>query len=666
MDPVGDFTDSQSGHQASPYDQQQQGYGQQYEQQHSGQYGQPYGHDEGVGGYGQGAALDLPDPPMRAQQSEPNLQIQDQAHAYAALQQAAAQAQALAYGSEPSAQTPLAPIPQHQHQQHHQQQHEQQQHQPLGYAPFDEADPFAAQKLLLQQQPDLMRAAPSQPSYSSFQEPTRSPLDPPGYTFDPLDLGKPPVAPQISGSAGDNLRRMTSGIQGVNAPNWAAVEKDLRQNTLTDFLRRMFDTLTQQHMALGKLNEAMSNCYSELKYTKQSHEAAQDTITNLRLQQESSAAHLHSLPDALHEFKTRIGDLEVDLGPTRPQAVSGPQYDTLGNVITVPTTRERAEKKTLRETVDELASQHNKLCNVVRRERYGRLKHAGWILANMNVSALQRRYFRKWLTWLKLEPDIRREQGRALMAMSALSGTRTGLRAMYWSKLKGFVNWARKQHYRADRYCRALRRVNHSCSKHRLQVYWNKLKNFLSLIAEERQAYHVANTRKAGLLANISLQALQLRYFNKLLSHRTSRVQNAEKLRIVTVLENLCFTALRKRYYSGLLASAQWKKYRRDRYDLAARLETKLLLKRYLETWAQHAAMTRRYLERIAVSRALSTKNSQRVRRTFYHLLSRYAVLRLKSREQIEMDQRLLDVELADAVGITRRPSPASSTCTRS
>ena len=91
-----------------------------------------------------------------------------------------------------------------------------------------------------------------------------------------LSLGRPPLQPM----AGDPepLRRMTSGLNSSNTPNWADVETELRQRTLTDFLRRMFDTLTKQHEALDTLNNAFEGCAAELNFLKGHNEDKSNTL----------------------------------------------------------------------------------------------------------------------------------------------------------------------------------------------------------------------------------------------------------------------------------------------------------------------------------------------------------------------------------------------------
>ena len=84
---------------------------------------------------------------------------------------------------------------------------------------------------------------------------------------------RPPSAP--GGARGLGSRR-SSGIGGRSAPQWEDVQKELRQNTLTDFLRRMYDTLCQQNAALEKLNDGQMRCAQELKILHISTEQQND------------------------------------------------------------------------------------------------------------------------------------------------------------------------------------------------------------------------------------------------------------------------------------------------------------------------------------------------------------------------------------------------------
>ena len=307
------------------------------------------------------------------------------------------------------------------------------------------------------------------------------------------------------------------------------------------------------------------------------------------------------------------------------------------------------EKRTLRQTVDELAVQHNKLCNVVRRERYGRLRVTGWMLSDLNLKGICRRFFQKWQTWTKMGKELRdAHEGRESMAMVALTDIRRSLHRRYFKKLTGFVQWARSQHKKADRYYKAIRCLNYTRSKHLLARYFGKLAQYLKDEDQRREENFKINLKKAEMTEEISVNALMTRYFNKLLGKRNLRVELKKKGELCHRMGGICLTTLRNRYFERLSAFMLWRKYKRKRVQLSIDLCRKnedALRRTHLELWTQHAAYARRQLERIAVSRALATKNDQLVRREHYHALARYQKLTAQARDAHELENRFSEAQ---------------------
>eukprot|EP01064_Diplonema_japonicum_P008501 TRINITY_DN15966_c0_g1_i1.p1 TRINITY_DN15966_c0_g1~~TRINITY_DN15966_c0_g1_i1.p1 ORF type:complete len:746 (+),score=195.09 TRINITY_DN15966_c0_g1_i1:37-2274(+) len=457
-------------------------------------------------------------------------------------------------------------------------------------------------------------------------------LDGAAASFEDLNrmtMGKLPTA-----QAG--LRRTTSGIRGTTAPLWENVERELRQSTLTDFLRRMFDTLSQQHQALEKLNEvAMKNVkdIAELKDMQVKH---QDRFV------EGQEVLNHNMADRLSKIEGDLGMQLQEMGTQQDHATA--IQDDLAQLALI----NNAEKKTLRQTVDELAGQHNKLCSITRRGKYGRLKVTGWMLAELNLKGVCRRFFNKWMTWLRMGTDVRQaKEGKEAMVMLALTDTRRQPLRRYFEKLNKFVDWARKQHLKADRYCKAIRRLNYTRSISTLAHCWGKLKRYLVMIAQESEEHMKKNVQKANMLEEISVQSLMKRYFNKLAGKRNIRVQFNKKAELCHSLGKMCLDTISKRYFDKLSVFLMWRKYQRKRYSMAVELEAKsdkLVLRRYITEMADGVAASRRMLERTAISRALATKNAQVLRRDFFMLLSRYRVQRREQRDKDEQDNRIGEV----------------------
>ena len=338
---------------------------------------------------------------------------------------------------------------------------------------------------------------------------------------------------------------------------------------------------------------------------------------------------------------------------TLPPLHHTPQERVDGEMLRISTSvnksffQDQIEKKSLRQTVDELAMQHNKLCNVVRRERYGRLRVTGWMLADLNLKGVLRRFFSKWQTWSKMGYDIRQaNEGREAVAMVALTDARRGVHRRYFQKLLTFVQWARQQHTKADIFRKAIRSLNYMRTKHLFRRYYDKLRRFLAEEDAKRDENYRINVEKAGITADISMKSLMVRYFNKILGKRNLAVQLRKKGELCDQLGKMCLGSLRQRYYGKLYAFLMWTRHNRKRRQQAADLNAKheeRIRRTFLHKWAHHAACIRRHLERVAVSRALNTKNEQVVRREYYHLLFRYQTVREKARDRHELENRFAE-----------------------
>eukprot|EP01061_Rhynchopus_euleeides_P047783 TRINITY_DN9817_c0_g1_i1.p1 TRINITY_DN9817_c0_g1~~TRINITY_DN9817_c0_g1_i1.p1 ORF type:complete len:767 (+),score=278.54 TRINITY_DN9817_c0_g1_i1:68-2302(+) len=455
--------------------------------------------------------------------------------------------------------------------------------------------------------------------------------------------GRPPVPPS---DMPESMRRMTSGIRGTRAPNWADVETELRQRTLTDFLRRMFDTLSEQHAALEQLKDAYEGCQAELKVLKAENEQKTQLLHHHTALSDSSSARLGAIENDLGMQRQEVNDLAHAIGERWTDVDGGLQR--LTHTVTRTFYQETLEKKTVRQAVHEMALHHNDVCNVVRRERWGRLRFQGSMLADLNLKGVYRRFYTKWQTWAKMETDIRLAQGgKESMVMTSLLDVRRSLPRRYFQNLLNYVQWARERHRNADIFYRSLRSLHHMRRKNVLQRYYTKLYLYVQEEDAKRAENDKINEEKADITADISMKALLMRYFNKLLGKRNLRVQLRKNGELCDRLGTMLLNSLRNRYYGKLYAFLLWTRFNSKRNQQAIELNRKReekVRRDFLHRWAHHAACVRRHLERVAVSRALTTKNEQRVRSEYYHLLSRFQKIRDKARDRHELENRFAEV----------------------
>eukprot|EP01063_Lacrimia_lanifica_P027418 TRINITY_DN3846_c1_g1_i1.p1 TRINITY_DN3846_c1_g1~~TRINITY_DN3846_c1_g1_i1.p1 ORF type:complete len:862 (+),score=339.37 TRINITY_DN3846_c1_g1_i1:79-2664(+) len=577
------------------------------------------------------------------------------------------------------------------------------------------ADPAAAAAAAAAADPAAAAPAYVDPTAAPLAAPVTDPMAAPTVVSDPPSVPDPHAAAQVGAVGGvgsevapaladptavlgpaaglppmpgmPGLRRTTSGITGTTAPAWENVEG--AQSEMTNFLRRMFDTMGQQHQALQQLQAEMRNMrtaqyeiqvvneenqrvYHDTQQQKMEDQmqSMQEQEQKLRLQRnavEDQTAELRAQADRLEKIESDLG-MKIQLAEDRAAATAmglesrlnefGTKTDEtlarldddrsrLGHEVAQSFSREQIEKKTLRQLVHELALQHNKLCDIAKRERYGRLRLTGWVLADLNLKGVCRRFYQKWRSWTKMGHDLRQAvEGKETYAMVALTGIRRDIHRRYFNKLKLFVEWARKQHVKADRCCKAIRRLNYGFQLSILRRYYGKFGRYMDLVREERREFYSRSVELATGIQAISHRTLLRRYYDRIVGLRRKRAARRAKVERYLTFLNRCDDSLRQKYYDRVKVFYQWRKYQRQRLALANDLlekTNKNVRRRYLERWARHAAMIRRFLERAAVSRALQTKNQQVLRREYWFLWSRYQRLREMQRERQETDNRFAE-----------------------
>eukprot|EP01065_Artemidia_motanka_P043052 TRINITY_DN5900_c0_g1_i1.p1 TRINITY_DN5900_c0_g1~~TRINITY_DN5900_c0_g1_i1.p1 ORF type:complete len:723 (+),score=241.28 TRINITY_DN5900_c0_g1_i1:57-2171(+) len=431
-------------------------------------------------------------------------------------------------------------------------------------------------------------------------------------------------------------------------------------NRTTEFLRQLYDQLRQQNVELGELKRLCALQSAKLEEFQSTTEQRFGDVTrrldaldedrqrrwdeHLRLHDREQREHADALA-AMSARQQRTEDVLAEEQVRRLELERG--LDELGGRLQAEIASNASEKKTIRETVDELSENHNKLVIVMIKERLGRMRATAWWLKDLNLKGRIWGYFQKWLSWKNMTADERQAaEGKEMRAMQRLSVNKKMLMQRYFAHLQQFLKFAQRKRFLADRYRRAMRKLVYLDGKLTMRRYWGKLLSFLAVIDKERLERQKMNEQFAATLADISMKALTNRFLQRWIRFRYARAERARKLRNTDSMQDLSHNAVRSRFYKTLLRHLRWRQYRRKRAMAVGMLEqgsARKVLQKYIERLAAHARRVRRSLERRAAATALSTKNGQMHRRECWRKLVRHAAEATRQRRLAEQEGRLLE-----------------------
>ena len=458
------------------------------------------------------------------------------------------------------------------------------------------------------QQPDMRPPTPTQP-FSVV-----------GFTDEPRDtqplesMGRPPTVPLGAAFSFDQQpltfarsHSASSGIGGQHAPLWDTVERELRQNTLTDFLRRMFDTLNNHQRIMMEIKDVAIKCSNEIKGLKDRQTALEDTVNGLQTAQQVTEVAKVAASDAVSDISNRLERVEDDIGMQKEEIIRMDNTD-------------QNDRQSLRQIVDRLAAMHNKSVHLSDRRELLAKRRTAWLLRediSIRPLLLLGPFFRKWIKSVEQPMRLIRQKYLTL--------------AVNFTKCKQFN--------RKERQLRFM----HTKNTPLLSLYWGKMIRFLKLIEEEREEL----VKVAKMIEEIGRKNILERYLKKLMGKRNIRVQMKKKAEICEIRDQQFQRALLGSYFAKLSAYKQWEQHKRRQIKQSEDLRDRsfaIIRRKYMSKWARVIAMIRRGLEREAISRALLTKNAQLVRRDFYATLYRYRELRRSVRDKEEQDLRTAEL----------------------